>query len=240
MRVIRSEKPDFVILDRYNLCRTSIELQLGVSRLISEPTQPTDADPTGLPLASTNWAEAGDQMENPTPTPVWCCHRNCNSKPRLWLNRTDTGSVVLFLFFYEADKMMSYVWVLLKKKKKQNGAFYARFSDSQGYISPYFALNIFQLSLSLSPLKSHLTQNNDKLLRVFSFVCLLILLFFLFICLGKLKAWMIKYLSWFETLNVWLSLAVNPETHWVTIPKLPLPTHFPLTRESRNHGYLFE
>ena len=75
-----------------------------------------------------------------------------------------------------------------KKKKKQNGALYARFSDSQGYISPYFALNIFQLSLSLSPLKSRLTQNNDKLLRVFSFVCLLILLFFLFICLGKLKA----------------------------------------------------
>ena len=54
MRVIKSEKPDFVILDRYNLCRTSIELQLGVSRLISEPTQPTGADPTGLPLASTN------------------------------------------------------------------------------------------------------------------------------------------------------------------------------------------
>ena len=116
-------------------------------------------------------------------------------------------------FFYEANKTTSYVWVLLKKKKKQNAAFYVRFSDSQGYISPYFALNIFQLSLSLSPLKSRLTQNNDKLLRVFSFVCLLILLFFLFICLGKLKAWMIKYLSWFETLNVWLSLAVNPKTH---------------------------
>ena len=54
MRVIKSEKPDFVILDRYNLCRTSIELQLGVSRLIPEPTQPTGADPTELPLASTN------------------------------------------------------------------------------------------------------------------------------------------------------------------------------------------
>ena len=30
-----------------------------------------------------------------------------------------------------------------KKKKKQNGAFYARSSDSQGYISSYFALSIF-------------------------------------------------------------------------------------------------
>ena len=30
-----------------------------------------------------------------------------------------------------------------KKKKKQNDAFYARSLDSQGYISSYFALNIF-------------------------------------------------------------------------------------------------
>ena len=33
--------------------------------------------------------------------------------------------------------------VIKKKKKKQNAAFYVRFSDSQGYISLYFALSIF-------------------------------------------------------------------------------------------------
>ena len=30
-----------------------------------------------------------------------------------------------------------------KNKTKQNSAFYARFLDSQGYISSYFALRIF-------------------------------------------------------------------------------------------------
>ena len=82
-------------------------------------------------------------MENPAPTPMRCYRRNYNSKSRLWPNQTNTGPVIRF-FFYEVDKTTSYVWVLLKKKKKkQNVAFYVRFSDSQGYISSYFALSIF-------------------------------------------------------------------------------------------------
>ena len=32
---------------------------------------------------------------------------------------------------------------VIKKKKKQNDAFYARLSDSQGYISSYVSLSIF-------------------------------------------------------------------------------------------------
>ena len=48
-----------------------------------------------------------------------------------------------YYFFYEADKTTSYIWVLLKKIKKQNGAFYARFSNSQGYIRSYVSLSIF-------------------------------------------------------------------------------------------------
>ena len=61
-------------------------------------------------------------------------------------NRYRICFAVLFLFFNfnEADKTTSYVWVLLiNKKKRQNDAFYARLSDSQGYISLYVSLSIF-------------------------------------------------------------------------------------------------
>ena len=135
-----------------------------------------------------------------------------------------------FFFFYEANKTTSYVWVLLKKtktktkqKQKQNDAFYDRFSDSQGYKFIFFSQNLLTLSLTLasrvsldiaprlssrrryaSPKLSPSLTDHSKttvsffvfsVLFVFEFYC-----FFLFICLGKLKAWMIKYLSWFECL----------------------------------------
>ena len=132
-------------------------------------------------------------------------------------------------FFYEANKTTSYVWVLLRKQKqkkqkqKQNDEFYDRFSDSQGYKFIFFSQNLLTLSLALaswvspdiaprlssrrryaSPELSPSLTDHDKTMVsffVFSvFFDFVFYCFFLFICLGKLKAWMIKYLSWFECL----------------------------------------
>ena len=140
-----------------------------------------------------------------------------NPKSRLWQNQTDTEFVILiFFFFYEANKTTSYVWVLLKKtkakqKQKQNDAFYDRFSDSQGYKFIFFSQNLLTFSLTLasrvsldiaprlssrrryaSPkLSPSLTDHSKTTVSFFVFSVLFVFVFycfFLFICLGKLKA----------------------------------------------------
>ena len=63
---------------------------------------------------------------------------------------------LLIYLFMKLIKRRRMVWVWLKKKKKQNGAFYGRFSDSQGYKFIFFSQNRLtlsrsRLSLELSP-----------------------------------------------------------------------------------------
>ena len=137
-------------------------------------------------MAPTNWVEAGDRMENPALTPMWCYRRNCNSKLRLWPNQTDTGPVILF-FFYEADKTTSYVWVLLKKKKAKQCVLCSVFRFSRVYKFIFCSQYLLSLSLTLASRVSPdaEVQNNGKFLYVFSFVCLCVLLFFPFHLFGK-------------------------------------------------------
>ena len=98
-----------------------------------------------------------------------------------------------------------------KKNQKQNDAFYDRFSDSQGYKFIFFSQNLLTLSLTLasrvSPdiaphlssrrryalpkLSPSLTNHGKTTVSFFVFSVLFVFVFycfFLFICLGKLKA----------------------------------------------------
>ena len=73
---------------------------------------------------------------------------------------------LLIYLFMKLIKRRRMVWVWLKKKKKQSGAFYARFSDSQGFKFILFSQN--RLTLSRSRLSLELSPSPDAAPRLCS------------------------------------------------------------------------
>ena len=131
----------------------------------------TSADDTVPTLAPTEWAEAGVRTSPSVPISVRCSHRIEKSETETVAepNRYQVLSFWFYLLIYLFMKLIKrrrMVWVLLKKKKKQSGAFYARFSDSQGFKFILFSQN--RLTLSRSRLSLELSPSPDAAPRLCS------------------------------------------------------------------------
>ena len=107
-------------------------------------------------------------------------------------NRTDKAILLFFFFFLKLIKRrrMYYVQYGCYNKSK-TVRFMLGFHILRVYKFIFVSKYLLTLSLALN-LESRLTQNDGKLLQVFSFVCLPVLLFFPFHLFGKAES-MNKY-----------------------------------------------